>query len=837
MAMNQRAAGAALPSCMPLRVGRPRSRLVALAAYVLVAVAGCGSDADGEPTVEGPLPIGAEQPQAYTERFLSRNPRAELQPEHLAIVRLEPTGAGKDDTCAERDGVDCLPYFIDEETALTLAIDESTSEVGHLALRDVSGSAVLSLSAGDEPVTAVIAPGEYILELTHVFAGDPGADTPTIFLRPGEALDEQAEAAVAEWADAEEEASGVRPTAAPRSMGVTAARDCLRCNFANSNLTDQHFDGAELTGSTFQGATFLRTTLRGATLTGCTMIDLSPGKLDIDNANFVDRFHADFSDAKAPGVHFSFAVDYAASNSFVGVFRGAMLDGTVWHQDAVPKCPGAHCPTLRPDFRNASLRGAQFGQVFLTGQSVCPPKSRAAENACTFQGADLTRAVLTYRFLDMLAHCRFDSEPGSRRITTLHEADLRGQTLDGGDFSDADLSGAVLEGVSFSDDVRVESCRRQGTLLARANLTGVKLGGATFRGANLAGAVLTGITPATFNGLDLTDTNFSGVSFAGIDLSQADLSKSTLFSGGTAHFAGAKLSDGTHGVNLAGHHFPSRYNEFKGANLTYATLTKAELFETDLENVTLDNAQLVGANLNFANLRGAKLRGAFLGVQPGTEAAAATLRGAFMPDIDLTDADLRSVDLTAAHLYGDVSRTLLVRTRLDSATFVNAICSGAHFSGSLNNTVFAGAQLVNTVFNGATLTGAKFDDAYLQGADFSSAVSVTGAVLSNAAVSGAPGTWQLTEQDGTPYTIGYEATKLGALASNGSVRCPNGTLGPCCPSNDLAQCLTEKLKPARSRPFPPIPSCVPKPPRYDNCITPVPTATRRATPTATPRLG
>jgi len=161
LAMKQRAAGAALPSRMPLRVGHPRSRLVALAAYVLVAVAGCGSDADDEPTVEGPLPIGADQPQAYTERFLSRNPRAELQPEHLAIVRLEPTGAGKDDTCAERDGVDCLPYFIDEEMVVTLAIDESTSEIGHLALRDMSGSAVFSLSAGGEPVTAVIAPGDY----------------------------------------------------------------------------------------------------------------------------------------------------------------------------------------------------------------------------------------------------------------------------------------------------------------------------------------------------------------------------------------------------------------------------------------------------------------------------------------------------------------------------------------------------------------------------------------------------------------------------------------------------------------------------------------------------
>ena len=836
MAMNQRAAGAALPSRMPLRVGRPRSRLVALAAYLLVAVAGCGSDADDEPTVEGPLPIGADQPQAYTERFLAHNPRAQLQPEHLAIVRLEPTGGDDGDTCAGRDGVDCLPYFIDEEMVVTLAIDDSTSEIGHLVLRDVSGSAVLSLSAGDEPVTAVIAPGEYILELTHVFAGDPRADTPTIFLRPGEALDEQTEAAVAEWAEAEEEASGVRPTAAPRSISVTAARDCLRCNFANSNLTDQHFDGAELTASTFEGATFLRTTLRDATLFGCTLTDLSPGKLD--NANFSDRFHADFSGAKAPGVHFSFAVDYAASSSFFGIFRGAMLDGTVWNQEAVPNCPGPHCPTLRPDFRNASLRGAQFGAVYFTGRSVCPPNSRAAENACTFQGADLTRAVFNrFGAGSYIAHCRFDSEPGSRKITTLREADLRGAGLANGDLSDADLSGAVLEEVTFSDAVNSESCPRPGATLARANLTGAKLGGATLRAANLAGAVLTGIMPASLNGFDLTGTNFSGVSFAGIDLSQTDLSRSTLFSGGTAHFAGATLSDGTRGVNLAGHHFPSRYNEFKGANLTGATLTKAELVEADLERVTLNNAHMVGADLNFANLHVAKLRGACLGVQPGTEGDAASLRGAFMTDIDLSDADLRSVDLTGAHLYGAEGVTSLVRARLDSANLSGAICSGAHFSGTLSNAVFNNAQLVNTVFNGATLTGTKFNDTYLQGADFSNAVGVTGATLTNAAVSAAAGFWSFTEEDGTPYTVRYEATKLGPLATDPTVVCPNAARGPCCPSGDLVACANDKLKPKNHGPYPPVPDCVPKPPKYDNCITPMPTATRRATPTATPRLG
>lgn len=43
-------------------------------------------------------------------------------------------------------------------------------------------------------------------------------------------------------------------------------------------------------------------------------------------------------------------------------------------------------------------------------------------------------------------------------------------------------------------------------------------------------------------------------------------------------------------------------------------------------------------------------------------------------------------------------------------------------------------------------------------------------------------------------------------------------------------CLGEKLEAVRNGPFPPVPAYVPKPPRYDNRVTPRPSATpnRRA---------
>lgn len=797
-----------------MRAARPRIAALASACLLAAALAGgCGSDADAD-GVAGALPTGPDDAQAYTEAFLARNPRALLQPELLAVVDLEPTSATAGDTCAADDGVDCLPYAFATDTLLTLSTDDAPAELDAMVLRDRGGAVFLTQTAGSEPTSALVPAGEYVLELRHVFAGDGDAVSPIIFLRPSQP-------------DAAASAAGL-----VHGMQLSASKDCVGCNFAKAKLANQHFDGLTLTRAVFDGAEVLNTTFRGASMEGCSLRELTSALLGPVGK---DRFDADFSGATMTGAHFSFLV-YAGHGGFAGIFRGAQLDDTVWELErgddilCVGQSFNAFCALLNPDFRNASLRNSRFPRVRIRNGGDFPYR-------CTFQGADLTGAdfrTAAPRSGGLeLYHCRFDREPESGRITVLHSANLSGVNAAGvlgragANFRDADLSGAILEGADFS----LIGNGSRGAILAHANLSGARIAGARWAGADLTGATLTGIIPATFNGVDLRFTVFADVDLAGIDLSRADLSQCASFLTGAPRLTGATLTNGTTGVNLSRQVFPSLYSGLKGADLTGATLTGVELREADLEGVTLDKASLVGANLNFANLRRARLIGATLGAAPGSEVEAASLRGALMTDVDLTDADLRSVDLGGAHLYGDTQQTKLIRTRLDSANFAQAICSGAHFSGSLNNAVFAGAQLVNSVFNGATLTNAKFDDAYLQGADFANAAGVTGTALSNAAIAAAPGFWPFTEQDGTPFTLRYEATKLGKLATDGSVRCPNGERGPCCPSGDLTQCLTEKLKPVRNGPFPPIPACVPKAPRFDNCITPKATATPRPTPT------
>jgi uncharacterized protein YjbI with pentapeptide repeats len=796
-------------------------RALALAGWMLLAAlfGGCGSGDGPDDVAEGPLPTGVDDPRAYTERFLAHNPRAQLQPEHLAIVRVEPIGGDDGDTCAERDGIDCLPYALDEETQVTLSVGDGVQAVGRVAVVDASGATVLAADAGGASVTAMVPAGEYVVELTHVFAGDADAAEQTVFLQPGDpgADAEPVPAAVAIAPGA--------PPASPLRLEVT--HDCLHCNFSRSTLHGQRFDGVSLIGSVFDRASMLDSSFRGAQMDSCSLLDLGPPLEGEEEF----AFHADFTGAVMVGSHFSFRK--SVLSPFSAIFRHAILDGTIWEKrDADANgCEASRlCSIVAPDFRNASLRSSHFAAVRF-GHRVTDPEAQ-----CTFQGADLSGA--DFRANPPMAgigltECRFDREPESGHITVLKGANLSGAAIypflvdHGGDLSGADLSGAILENANLGGNRADPPRLNGGANLVNANLTGARITGARLTGANLSHATITGIVPATFNGFDLRLTNFAGVDLAGIDLTQTDFSPAASFAGGTPRFVGAKLSDGVHGVSFAGQKFPNRFTGLKGLDLTAATLNGAGLVEADLSGTTLNQARMVGVNLNFANLHGAKLRGAQLGVEPGREGAAAVLHGAFMTDVDLTDADLRSVDLTAAHIYGDASQALFLRTRLDSADLSDSICSGARFSGTLSNAVFERAQLVNTVFNGATLTGAKFLSAYLQGADFSNAIGVTGVVLTNAAVASSAGTWSFRERDGTPFTLRYEATKLGPLATDASVVCPNAVRGPCCPNGDLVACAHDTLKPKNDGPYPPIPDCVPKPPRYDNCLTPVPTATPR----------
>ncbi|ECR8061825.1 pentapeptide repeat-containing protein [Salmonella enterica] len=105
--------------------------------------------------------------------------------------------------------------------------------------------------------------------------------------------------------------------------------------------------------------------------------------------------------------------------------------------------------------------------------------------------------------------------------------------------------------------------------------------------------------------------------------------------------------------------------DLRGAYLCDANLRDANLRGAYLCDANLRDANLRGANLRDANLRGANLRGAYL--------CDANLRGAYLCDANLRDANLRGANLCDANLRG---------ANLRGANLRDANLRGAYLCGA-----------------------------------------------------------------------------------------------------------------------------------------------------------
>ena len=747
-------------------------------------------------------------PAGGVSESMSRDrPDARLSLDHTVVTWLEAAGTHDGDVGSD-DGVDEFMYHFKKPTRIRLSLDQF-DEAPELIALDASGNEVAHVTAdsGDIEFTAS---GEHTFRLVHPHAGDTTATPIPIFLHP--IMPEEASA----------EADGGPAQANPNDIAtLKASKSCPSCNLAgmswnacpggvtltNADISHADFTGANLACVNFHGGQMGPLFLTGAIFNDASLNEVTFTGVELSDAHFsgtafeittFDRLFAngaDFSGSTWSNSTFG-GVDTSGTFATNANFRGVQFKA------------GSCLSVL--DLRNADFTGASFA-------------ANSSVYGTWFAGAnlfDVTFNGTKFHYDDSLPHC--GAPPGACGVNCV------------GDLGCKAFAG-VMECVQNQGAVTLSSpavCQRptdqetpKGVMIEGADLTG-----ATFAGADLTNSVFASNT--LDHTTDFTGTVLDGVDFSmehlgrGVDLSHAMLSDTT-------NFAGAGLTDfpnSQQGVNLScvtngdtktgGCSFPAQTTQFMGASMQYAQLLEVGLTEANLEKTVLDDANLVGAKLNFANLKGASLVGAHLGVDPGMSGAA-TMSGAYAINADLTDADMRSVDFTGAHLYGAAKDALFVRTLLDAADFTNAILDGAVFTNAnLPAAVFNGAQLVNASFDGATLSNAKFDSAYLQGADFSTAKAVQGMVLSNAAVSTtltsanctliAPGSWMYMDQDGVPYTYAFDATML---KTDATVTCPDGLAGPCNTGDSLC--------PLMSGPFPPIPPCVPSEQYcYENCLKP-----------------
>ena len=400
----------------------------------------------------------------------------------------------------------------------------------------------------------------------------------------------------------------------------------------------------------------------------------------------------------------------------------------------------------------------------------------------------------------------------------LRNADFSGAVLDGVVFIGANLQGASFRGAKFTNSLNGESATALPTDFSEADLGSTCFIGADFQ-ASAAPVYMTGanLACADFSAVDISRLNviFGPQLILG---SAPDCQTRFRWTVMNCEFIDQwpqlDLSHGSLGACAAG---PGA-TALIGRNFDKASMAGFSFYQAELAGTSWRGAQLQGANFAYADLSNAVFVGAQLGVQPGTGStlAPANFTGAFMLGADLTSADLRSVTLAGAHIYGGNQANggvSFVNASLDGADLSGALIPAGVFSGSLTNASFNAAMLVNATFSGANLSYARFNSAYLQGVDFSAASSMNGTSLNNASVATAAGSWSFTEQDGTPYTYPYGATKLGLAATTADAFCPSSETGPC---------TGTKLTPLDGGPYPPVPACTPAPPTWTNCLPPVP---------------
>ena len=266
--------------------------------------------------------------------------------------------------------------------------------------------------------------------------------------------------------------------------------------------------------------------------------------------------------------------------------------------------------------------------------------------------------------------------------------------------------------------------------LRNVDLTGADLSGIDFTGADFTGATL---DRAKFKGAILTNATFVEASLDGTDMSGVKTLDAAVFIGLNL----TKVVWGQ-GVQARCAHFERCVGcgvridsaDFSGAHFDGADFTAASL-----SNACLVNAHMMGGVFVGANFDGAHLNGALLG---GTsEAVAANLSYAYMPNVILSGANLFGVSFAFSSLFGAATQADALTA--EQADFSNAYLEGVHFtSAPLRGSRFDNACLVSVDFTGAdlspTLAGSvpvSLAGACLHGAIF------TGSKLANADFAGA----------------------------------------------------------------------------------------------------
>ncbi len=461
---------------------------------------------------------------------------------------------------------------------------------------------------------------------------------------------------------------------------------------------------------------------------------ISPGLDDIQA--FKVAVDSDFSWAYMASADLS-RVIFTDSNLSDADLSGCNLYGAQF--------PGTDTNLSRAKFVDAIMSYAVMNQVTMPGANLTNSTmlstklSDANLQGSNFTGANMTKALLLNARVQNSNLADANLSEALIRNARLDNADLTRADLRKASVEDIHLPGATLAAAKLDElDLRTAQIDAKtnftGASMQKVRLTGCLLPKVTFTRADLSEALLdnTDLTGGDFSYANLTKAKLTG----GVKLYSASLSNATLTSTDfTGAQLGAKEASFTMNKSLA--------SDLNSGSVTSGVRTAFQngghpLSGSAAVEVRIPNENWVITNVNTIYTVTNNSSELIVWVY-SNEHYAAVLAGAYMPNAVFTNANLYAVDMSGVNWYGaaakadnaDLEDVNLSGANLGSMDFTQARMYGCTLSQSI---------LIDTIFNGAYLRTsvskkpASLAFANVQGASFVQA-HLQGAVLTNAAVS------------------------------------------------------------------------------------------------------
>lgn len=488
----------------------------------------------------------------------------------------------------------------------------------------------------------------------------------------------------------------------------------------NAKALSRDWSGANLSGLTWDGANFNSVVM--------TNTNLSSARLSRVNARYVSAVGASFVNAKIHTLEgpvfnnrfreidgtgdFSKA-DFSYAELWNVSFAGAKLN------DA--KFFGADLVNV--DFTSANLTGVDLSSSHLSGITgvniVGTPKLPTGwkiVNKNLVGPSAILRTYVTADFLNgVSAPEQKATSPyayGRNKSACQRPTDSRMNSFTPVSFGRNSFSGVALKNIDFSG-VNLVGVSFDGLTLENVNFSAARFIGATFKNTTLKNVDL--------SYADLGSTNFSSTKMSGV-VSQCTFTSS---SSKPVFPAGWRLITEDTQLGFSEKGRLSYFNVARGVLIGPGSdLTGKNLIGIDLSNIDLSTAIL--SKVKSGNIMTTTFSGGFAKIGSNAQTKLPNgfgIRGGVLvgPEVDLSYAELRNLDLTGlslegANLEGVVSQNIRGDVRLDEdARIVNGylVARGVNLSkvrlgsGDLTGVDLRDSNLLEADLSGVTLDGVR----------------------------------------------------------------------------------------------------------------------------------